>query len=136
MRYLGIDYGLKKVGLALSDESGRWAFPYEVLENNDRLIDKVVEICKKNEVDKIVLGLSLNFKGDPNPIMEDIEKFKSEIEKEPGLEVFYENETLTTKQAAGFSGKPKTDTGGLRGDKDKLDASAAALILQSYLDKR
>ncbi len=66
----------------------------------------------------------MDYKGRPNPVMAEIEKFKILLEKEIGLEIVFETEVLTTKQAANSQPESK-----------KLDASAAALILQSYLDR-
>ena len=52
MKYLGIDYGSKKVGVAVSDESNRFAFPLAVLENSTKLLEEIWEICKKNSINK------------------------------------------------------------------------------------
>lgn len=133
MRFLGIDYGTKKIGLALSDEGGRLAFPHSVFNNisaSDVLwtsdaVSLVKKICEDNNVGKIVLGQSLDYKGQPNPVMKEIEKFKILLEKETKLPVIFETETLTTKQAVGSSK-----------NNEKIHSSAAALILQTYLDRR
>lgn len=124
MRYLGIDYGKKRVGVSFSDESGTLAFPHSVLPCDNNLISKIKEIIQKEGVEKIILGKSLDFKGQANPIMEDINNFKTELEKETGLTVAWENETLTSAAAERGIGKD-----------EMLDARAAALILQAYLDK-
>ncbi len=125
MRILGIDYGSKRVGVAVSDEAATLAFPHEVFKNGKNLVKNIKEICQEKNISKIVLGESLDYKGRPNPVMVEIEKFKILLEKETGLPVVFETEVLTTKQAA--ASQP---------DSKKLDASAAALILQTYLDKR
>lgn len=127
MRFLGIDYGTKKVGLAVSDEAATLAFPFKVLKNlrTYDVLRGVKKICEEKEISKIILGESLDYKGRPNPVMAEIEKFKILLEKEIGLLVIFETEVLTTKQAA--ASQP---------DNKKLDASAAALILQSYLDRK
>ncbi len=125
MRILGIDYGSKRVGVAVSDEAAALAFPCEVFKNGKNLVKNIKEICQEKNISKIVLGESLDYKGRPNPVMVEIEKFKILLEKETGLPVVFETKVLTTKQAA--ASQP---------DSKKLDASAAALILQTYLDKR
>jgi putative Holliday junction resolvase len=125
MRFIGIDYGKKRIGIAISDESGNFAFAHSVVENNKNAIKKIKKICEENNVAEIILGQSFDFKGLPNPIMKKIDKFKSLIEKETKLPVVYESETLTTKQAERIIGRTK-----------KTDASAAALILNSYLEKQ
>lgn len=126
MRLMGIDYGEKKIGIALSDESAKIAFPHSVIKNVSvaTAIKEIKKICEEKQVGKIILGKSLDYKNQPNIIMAKIEKFKSLFEKEISLSVEFENEVLTTKQAERYTGKqPYTH------------ASAAALILQSYLDK-
>jgi putative holliday junction resolvase len=124
MRLLGIDYGSKRIGIALSDESKTIATPKAVLVNGPKLIQEIKDICAKDNVIEIVLGDSKNFKGEPNKIMKKIEPFRRKLEEEIGLPVYMEQEFLTSFAAERFQGK-----------NDMLDASAAALILQSYLDR-
>ena len=71
MRLLGIDYGHKKVGLALSDEGGRFAFPHNTWPNDKFLVGKIKELCARK--DWIVVGESLDLSGRPNPLMREIE---------------------------------------------------------------
>lgn len=124
MKYLGIDFGTKKVGLALSDESGTFASPLTVLVNDDDLIKEIKRVCKEHEVTTIVLGLSTNFKGEDNPVMAAARHVKEVLERDGGSVVELEPEFLTTAHAA------RT-----KENRASLDASAAALILQSYLDR-
>lgn len=125
MRYLGIDYGAKRVGVALSDEEGKFALPLAVLPNNNELLPALKKIIAEKQVGTIVLGESKNYKGEDNAIMADIRAFKLALEKETGLPAAYEPEILSSAQAERITGKTKMH-----------DASAAAIILQSYLDKR
>ena len=124
MKYLGIDFGAKRVGVAISDEGGKVAFPKLVLLNDNQLILRIKELCHSESVSKIVVGESRNFAGKPNPIMSSINVLVEKLKTEVGLEVILEPEFMTSEQARR-----------LQGENDKLDASAAALILQSYLDK-
>jgi len=124
MRLMGIDYGKKRIGVALSDEGGGFAFAHSVVENDKNAIRKVKKICEENKVGEIILGESVDYKGQPNPVMAEIKKFKTGLEKEIGLPVEYQKETLTTKEAERIIGKTK-----------KTDASAAALILRSFLER-
>lgn len=146
MRYLGIDYGTKKIGVALSDEKGKMAFAHSVIPNlgKEKTAEKIKKICAENSVGKIVLGKSLSYKGEPNIIMAKIEPFKKALEKETGLPVVYENETLTSAEArrplGGERKRPPTLSKRKSPEKEKqarmkVDASAAALILQSHLDR-
>ena len=137
MRYLGIDYGSKRVGLALSDEGGIMAFPHTILKNDLTLVDSVHNICGEEEVSAIVLGESHDLSGEPNKIMGSIEEFKRNLEAELDLPIYFQAEFMTSIEARGREGKEmftarktkKVDTG-------KVDASAAALILQRFLDKK
>ncbi len=124
-KFLGIDYGGKRVGVAISDEGGILAFPKVVLLNNKLLLETIGEIITKENVDQIVIGESLDFKNKPNPIMKKILDFKKDLQEKFNIDIHLEPEFLTSVQAEVIQGKNK-----------KLDASAAAIILQSYLDKQ
>ena len=119
---MGIDFGSKRVGVALSDESNAFALPYKVLKNSKTLLDELNDIICEKEVTHIVLGESKNFHGEDNVIMEKMRVFKTDIENKFQKPVIFEPEFLTSHQATQFQGK-----------NDMLDASAAAIILQSYL---
>ena len=122
---MGIDYGKKRVGIALSDETGTIAMPYIVLKNNEELIKNIKEICIERDVQKIVIGLSLDFKGRPNFIVSDTDELKRNLEEELKISVVYEPEVLTTVEAGRLQGKIKN-----------IDASAAAIILKSFIEKQ
>ncbi|GMQ95166.1 MAG: Holliday junction resolvase RuvX [Patescibacteria group bacterium] len=138
MKYIGIDYGTKRVGIALSDEGGMLAFPHSVLTNDKDLAENVKNVCEEESVSAIVMGESLDSAGAPNSIMENILPFKEKLEKELGLPVYLEPEFMTSMHAAIGLPVRRTQTGEKKGEfkKEALDASAAALILQRYLDKR
>jgi putative holliday junction resolvase len=125
MRLLGIDFGKKRVGIALSDDKGMMAFPKAVLPNDNYLVSEIAAMAKANKVDEIVLGESKDFKMVDNPIMSKMRMFKDELERATGIVVIYEPELLTSHQAAHFQGKT-----------DMIDASAASIILQSYIDRK
>lgn len=124
MKLLGIDYGTKRVGIATGDSDGGMAFPHAVFPNDKKLISAIKELCGKERVSEIVLGESLDYKMKPNVIMEKITPFKKELENATGLPIHFEREFMTSVAAEHLQGKG-----------DMIDASAAAIILQSYLDK-
>ncbi|MCX6731589.1 MAG: type I methionyl aminopeptidase [Candidatus Parcubacteria bacterium] len=125
-RYLiGIDYGEKRIGIALSDEQGFMAFPHSVVINDKNAIREIKKICEENRIGKIILGQSLDYSNRPNPVMKKIELFKDSLEKEINIPIIYQNETLTTQEAKR-----------IQGDIEKIDASAAALILRSFIEKK
>lgn len=123
MRILGIDYGSKRIGIALSDEGRQFAMPLVVLNNSKNNLEEVIKIAKEKETTEIVIGESKNYKGEANTILGESLNFKMDLEKQ-GFTVYLEPEFMTSANAERFQGK-----------NDMLDASAAALILQSFLDK-
>lgn len=124
MRLLGIDYGKKKVGIALSDPDCAFALPFTTITNSKRLVAEIEDIAVTNGVKEIVLGESKNYKGEPNAILPDALNLKKDLE-EKSFTVHLEPEFMTSAHVEK-----------LQGTTDTIDASAAALILQSFLDKR
>ena len=124
MKLLGIDYGKKRIGISISDENETIAFPRVVLKNDSDLFEEISKILQEEQISKIILGESKDFKMKDNPIMLEIKKFKSLLEEKFSLEVVLYPEVLSSHQAAKMVG-----------EKNKMiDASAATIILQSYLD--
>ena len=124
MRYLGIDFGSKRVGVAMSDEAGRFAMPHSVLANDKNLVNEVAKICAAEKVTEIVIGKSLNYQNQPNPILAASVEFTTELAEKTKLPINWEQEFLTSQEAKRDIGKD-----------DLYDARAAALILKSYLDR-
>lgn len=123
-RILGIDYGTKRIGTALSDPDGKFALPNIVIKNSVSSYEEIIDLAKNNEVKMIVIGESLDYQGQPNKIMPEIIDLKNRLEND-GYVVKLELEFMTSVQAERFQGK-----------NGRSDASAAAIILQSYLDKK
>jgi putative holliday junction resolvase len=117
-----VDYGHKKVGLASTDESGLFALPRKVLPNDENLLTSIEEFCKQEGIETVVIGESKNYEGKPNIIMEKILEFKRNLE-ERGLKTVLHPEILTTMEAVQLQGRS-----------EMTDASAAAIILKSYID--
>lgn len=140
-KYLGIDYGTKRIGVATSDENGVLAFPKEIILNNKDVFEKIGNIIKKEKISEVVIGESTNFSGQLNILSKKIEVFVSELKKRFGLPIRKQKEFLTSVEARrseeskkdinktqAHSKTKKTKSG-------RVDAGAAALILQRYLDK-
>lgn len=133
MRYLGIDYGTKKVGLALSDENGTMGFPHSIVPNTPELTDSIIALAQKERVGAIVIGESRDFSGAPNPVAEPAHALGDALASRAGVPVFYESETLTSAEARRMlEPEEKSRSPVARAD---VDASAAALILTSYLSR-
>lgn len=123
MRLLGIDFGSKRIGIAVSDPGNAVAFPKAVVANGPGAIDEIARLCAENDVGTVVIGESKNYQGEYNEIMKAALEFKSELEERLKLPLMLEPEFMTSAQA------------GRNTEEGMLDASAAALILQSHLDK-
>src|ERR1035437_9068987 len=117
MRYLGIDFGSKRIGLAISDEGGSFAFPLQVLQNSEKAMGQILQICKEKNIGEIVIGDSENFQMEKNEIMEKILPFVEELKEKSGLPVSMHPEFMTSQEAERLQGK-----------NNMLDASAAAII--------
>jgi putative Holliday junction resolvase len=137
MRYLGIDYGAKNIGLAISDEDGRIAFPLKNIKNNLETIDNIHNICGENNIEGIILGESLDKDGNKNKIMGSIEAFKKNIESDLDIPVYFEKEFMTSLFSSQCLNKDIFIAKKIKKEKiEKDDSKAASLILQRFLDKR
>jgi len=116
MKFLGLDFGDKRIGVAISDEEGRMAFPRGVVHNSPRVFSDIQKMCADERVEKIVLGLPIPFSGKSSVQTEAVKRFGVALEAAAGIPVEYANEIFTTKIG-------------------KSDESAAALILQGWLDR-
>jgi putative Holliday junction resolvase len=145
-KFLGIDYGTKRIGVAVSDENAILAFPKAIVPNNLNAFKAIGDILKKENISEIVIGESLDLRGRPNILSAEIETFIKELKSKFNLPVRKEKEFLTSvearrhlsfgEQARGREGKESKSAKKLKKPEDKkIDTSAAALILQRYLDK-
>lgn len=133
MRYLGIDYGSSKVGLALSDEQGTMGFPHKVVPNSPRLVDELCALIARENVGAVVIGESRTLQGGENPIAQDAHALGEQLAERAGLPVVYESEVFTSAEAS-RQREPAAKTR-KHASRAPLDASAAALILTSYLSR-
>ena len=129
MRYLGIDYGTKKVGLALSDEAGSMGFPHGVIPNSSALADELSMLIKEKEVGAIVMGESRDLSGAENPVAEAARNLAQTLAERTGAAVYFEPELFTTQEARRMPDGSRMD-----GSPD-VDASAAALILTRFFER-
>ncbi len=127
MRILGIDYGKKQIGIALSDEGLVGGFIVVRYEDEKKALEKIVKIIKKEKVNEIVIGVS------EGQIGEESRRFGEKLGKKINLPVHFQDETLTTQDAQALS-----IIAGIKRKKRRAleDAYSAALILQSYLDSK
>ena len=138
-KYLSIDYGLKRVGIAVSDNEKRFSFSRDYLFNDASLISNIFRLLKSENVSKIILGYPLNFKSEKTEMTLEVEKFRELLEKNLktnslDTEIVYYDERLTSGiaqhnlYASGVSRKK-------RHEKGLIDSMSAQIILQDYIDK-
>ena len=138
MRCMGLDYGTKTVGVALSDELLLTAQPYETIvrEKANKLrktLARIEEIIAEMDVKEIVLGYPKNMNNTVGERAAATDEFREMLERRTGLPVILVDERLTTVEAD----RILEETGvALSGRKEHIDKMAAAIILQTYLDGR
>lgn len=134
MRTLGIDYGKKRIGVAVSDPLGFTAQPVEVIENSGAAaIDRIKELCEKYEAGNVVVGLPRNLKGEVAQSAEEVLVFVKKLQKILGeIPVLTYDERLTT--ASVMKTLSETNMSG-RKKRQVVDKMAAAYILQGYMDE-
>lgn len=125
MRYLGIDYGAKRIGIAISDDAASFAFPKETIPNDVTAIDRLAKMVRDEKIDSIVMGDTRAMNGVDNEITEEAMRFKDALEAHVGRSVSIAREAFSSMEAARFAPKGAHD-----------DAAAAAIILQRHLDAR
>lgn len=127
MSYIALDYGKKYIGIAKSDPDGSLAFPVNVITNNDKAVDTILNLITENKIEAVIIGDSVDAKGEKNEIAKWAEDFGNKIKEKTSLPIIYINESFTSNHARNAINDMKQ--GG------RVDASAAALILQRFLDK-
>jgi len=124
MRYLGIDYGAKRIGIAVSSED--IAFPRGVIPNDGNIFSALRELIVKEKVQSIVVGDTRSFGGHENPITNEAEGFILQLKKEADLPVVAAGEAGSSIEASRYAPENQTHD----------DGAAAAIILQRFLDMR
>lgn len=135
MVILGVDLGKARTGVAVCDKSELLASPVEVVNehNRERLLERVAQLAKARRAEQIVVGLPRNMDGSEGESAQNARAFGAELVEKTGLPVDFSDERGTTITAHGFLNE--TNTRGKR-RKATVDAVAATIILQDYLDYR
>jgi len=132
-RIIGIDYGARRVGVALSDDAHLFAFAKDIYPNDEHLMDSLAQLAEKENVERFVVGESDNPIGGENTIMRRIIIFSKALEVRTSLPVDQISEAYSTAEARrALESKVKTR----KDTKVPVDAAAAAIILQTYLDDK
>jgi putative Holliday junction resolvase len=132
-KILGIDYGDKRIGVAISDPDRMVAFGKTVIQNEslEKAVGAVKNLCEEEKITEIVLGLPLNMDGTETEQTDKVKKFKDSLEQAIKLPINLHDERMTSVESDGI-----LNTLGVRGNarKEEQDKIAASLILQNYLD--
>lgn len=135
MRILGLDHGTKRVGVAVSDELHMIAVPLEYIapEPFADFLARLKEILREKEIELILIGMPRNMDGSYGPAALKVQEFAAALKDAVAVPLKLWDERLTTTQAQKF-----LIQGGMRRDKrkEKVDQTAAAILLQSYLDSQ
>ncbi len=133
MKYLGIDYGKKRIGLALGQMIPKGAGVIDGGQDLDVIVSQIEKICRENEVEGIVIGWPLKKSGDLGEVAPEIDKFVNELKAKINLPVFFEEEELTSVEAENI-----LNENGQKYDRKsgQIDELAAILILEQYLNKK
>lgn len=131
---LGIDFGNKRIGLAVAQTLTRQATPLKVLHNNPQFWHELLQIIDEWQIKQLILGLPLDMDGEEQEITRQVKNFGKKLESRFKLPVVFVDERLSSfaaerqfqQQRAAGSSKAK--------DRNKIDAMAAQIILQSWLD--
>lgn len=128
MKYLAIDHGEKKIGLAIGDSETKIASPYKILGNDVYFLAKIREICQMENIDKIVVGVPISLKSTSSKQTKNVLNFIEKLKKNIDLEIIEQDERYSSSYAKNLLKEMKV--------KHMDDDVAAMLILQSYLDKQ
>lgn len=138
MRTLAIDLGERRVGLALSDEGGRFATPLEVLfvSSPEGAVGPILEILRREGVQRVVVGLPLNMDGTVGPAAKRMFEWGQALSRQSGLPVIFVDERLSSFDAEQtlIARKRAGEKLTRQRKKERLDAVAAAGFLQAFLD--
>lgn len=130
-RILALDYGRKRIGLAVSDELRLTAQPLQTLVRKNRADDvrRLREICREQGVARIIVGHPVHITGEAGEMAEEAARFAARLKKELGIEVELLDERLTSWEA-------EQTLAGTRRSGAPLDDVAAAILLREYLERR
>jgi putative holliday junction resolvase len=126
MKYLGIDYGSTRIGLAVSDAEGKIAFPRTAVKNDSQAISHIENIIRDDKIEKIIIGDTRTISGRDNAITPKAEKFIAALENATSLEIIKAFEGWSSIEASRYA----PDSG------SHDDSAAAAIILQRFLEMK
>ena len=127
-RILALDVGERRIGVAMADSQVKIAVPFGWLENDDNIIQNITELLLQHDIDVVVVGYPRNQSGEATKQTAFVEEFVGRLaEIDVDAEIVYQDESLTSVQAEQRLGQNIKDKG-------DIDAEAASIILQDYLE--
>lgn len=135
MKAMGIDFGLARIGIALSDDTKFLASPFETYRRKGEEFDvqHLVDIIRTKNVDEIVCGLPMNMEGEEQAIAQKTRDFMAILNEKVDIKINFVDERLSSLMAEEMLKETEKDW---KKRKEKLDAVAASIILQDYLDSK
>ncbi len=124
MKYMGIDFGTKRVGIAVSNQDGTIAFPRDVLISDESLVKRIVELIEKEKVDVVVIGDTRAASSAPNVASLSADLYIEELKEATSVPIHRGFEAWSSVEASRYAPKGRA----------RDDAAAAAIILQRFLD--
>jgi len=122
-KILSIDYGLKRIGLAITDQKQKIVFPHSTLIHNKSIIEEIKKLCQREEVKKIIVGLPVGLNSQESEQTLITKKFIALLKENIDIPIIEEDERLSSQMAERFSHKNK-------------DEISAMIILESYLQRQ
>jgi putative Holliday junction resolvase len=135
-RIMGIDFGTTRIGISLSDPLQIIAQPFQTVQNDKTSLQTLEEMIQRENVGLVVVGMPLNLKGEKGKKAEEVEKFVADLKRTTTVEIIQWDERFTTSLAHDTLLRMGTKRDDRRKKKARVDAMAAAILLQGYLDSR
>ena len=127
--FLALDVGSRRIGLAMADSQVKIAVPFGWLKNNENIVQEITELVLRHDIDTIVVGYPRNQSGEPTKQTEFVKEFVKQFEDiDLDPEIVFQDESLTSVQAEQRLGNKIKDKG-------EIDAEAASIILQDFLEE-
>jgi len=123
MKYLGIDYGARNIGIAITDAAGSLAFPQAIIPNNEKALGYVTALMEKEQIEGVIMGSTRADNGAANTITPDAERFADALGRDGMIPVEFASESWSSYEAARYAPGDVHD-----------DSVAAAVILQRFID--
>ena len=138
-KYLGIDYGSKRIGIAVSDENKKIAFSREAIINDKNILENIFKIIMEENIERIIIGYPLSLKSGKTNQTFETEKFRDNIDiffskNKTDIRIEFFDERLSSRLAEGYISEIIRSKSKRR-NKGLTDSFSAQIILQNYLDK-